>query len=135
MTALTDAMRRTLDGYARSFPGTSDPAGMIVGLARQHGLKRSAAVTAYRQWERDPLAAHRRAERLRALAGELHAAALVCEDAAGGGADVLEVVRALRGVKASLTIALATLEPEALTQTDNDCHGSATLGDRGGGPG
>lgn len=61
-------------------------------------------------------------DRLRNLANELDAAALVCEDVAGGSAEILEAVRALRGVNRSVMLELATLEPEILDAgTDRRC--------------
>jgi len=54
---LTDAMRETLDSYARTLSGEgrSDPEGMITRLAREHDLERPEAVAVYRQWRRETL--------------------------------------------------------------------------------
>jgi hypothetical protein len=54
---LTDAMRQTLDNYARTLDGEgrSDPEGMITRLAREHDLERPEAVAVYREWRRETL--------------------------------------------------------------------------------
>ncbi len=54
---LTDAMRETLDSYARTLSGEgrSDPEGMITRLAREHDLERPEAVAVYREWRRETL--------------------------------------------------------------------------------
>lgn len=62
---LNDAMRQTLNGYARTLhgQGRADANGMILGLAREHDLERRDAVAAYREWERETLAAHEAREK------------------------------------------------------------------------
>ncbi len=54
---LTDAMRETLDSYARTLygEGRSDPEGMVTRLAREHNLERPEAVAVYREWKRETL--------------------------------------------------------------------------------
>lgn len=54
---LTDALRETLDKYARTLDGEgrSDPEGMITRLAREHDLERPEAVAVYREWRRETL--------------------------------------------------------------------------------
>lgn len=61
-------------------------------------------------------------DRLRNLANELDAAALILEDVGGGSAELLAAVRALRGVNRNVILALAELEPKILDAgTDRRC--------------